>query len=539
MSPSLRLLATLALAAGIGACHVHIDDPGTDPRPATLDYPAGIAMDPGGRFVYVSNGNADLRYGGGTLMMLDTHRVECAIDAFRGLPPDPSCAAFPTASDIAVTRDEDNLPITGCVADPIDPQIVDCVEKPFALANSTIRVGNFAGTMRIRHSGDPATSTNRTIYLAVRGDPSITYLDVDLAKITATPDANGSIDRPGVINCVDDPSELTKRDGYDPATNLTTVPPLCDKSHLIQTYTCTDRFGCAQGDNDIPSEPFNMFVDEGTRPNGTSWARLLVAHLAVGEISLINLLGTPVVADVSPPFYVANQSGRRGVFGIARRDDPVQPIYYLTSNLTAAISTFHVTDDAAGGIVVPGAVFSIGAAFSSGADGRELVFEPGGQRAFMTQNAPPSVAVLDTRINQPEGRGLPSNKVVDTIQVCQGPSHLAMRQAKYAGPAGTEPLLQTSLYVICFTSNQIMIVDPDRPGVNETILVGRGPNELVFNFSGEETPAAQRMPAPRRRRAYLTNYSESTIAVLDLEPGSSTENRMIARIGLPLPIPTQ
>jgi hypothetical protein len=35
------------------------------------------------------------------------------------------------------------------------------------------------------------------------------------------------------------------------------------------------------------------------------------------------------------------------------------------------------------------------------------------------------------------------------------------------------------------------------------------------------------------RRGYVTNFSESTIAVLDLEPGSPTENQVIARLGFP------
>jgi hypothetical protein len=350
------------------------------------------------------------------------------------------------------------------------------------------------------------------------------------------PDPNGHIDSPGVLNCFDDLGQAT-RSGYDARTNTTTVPPRCDNSHLVQTYTCPDRLGCVQGDNDIPAQPFNLLLDQGQRADGTVISRLLVAHLSEGSVTIIDLLGTPLVADVSPPFFPADQAGRHGVFGIARRDDSTRPIYYLTSNLNAAISTFYVDDTPTGDKVVEGPVFATVGTFASGADGRELIFEPGGQRAFMTQNAPPSVAILDTRLDQPEGRGLPANKIVDIVDVCQGPSHMSLRQQAVAGPAGAGTNLRNSLYVACFTSNQVMIVDPDRPGVDETILVGRGPTELAFNYSGEETPAAERLPTPRHRRAYLSLYSESTIGVVDVEPGSPTENRLIARIGLPVPPP--
>jgi DNA-binding beta-propeller fold protein YncE len=540
MFTSLRLvvLAGLILGPSVG-CRVSIDDPGTDPAPGVLNFPAGIAMDPGGRFLYVSNGNADLRFGGGTLMMIDTVRFECALDHLAGLPPDPSCAAFPSADDVAITHDPDDEDrhLSGCVLDPIDPQVIDCVEAPFVLKNSTVRVGNFAGSMRVRRTG-PET---RSLYLVVRGDPSVTRVEVDLGRLIP-PDARGQIDRPGVLGCFDDLAAQLDREGYDAASNTTTVPPRCDKSHLVQTFTCAGRFGCEEGENDIPPEPFNILLDEGKRTfvedgavKEAEYARLLVAHLSAGNVSLVNLLGAPLVADVSPPFYVADQAGRRGVFGLARRDDPERPIYYLSSNLTSAISTFYVDDSPAGGTIVPGPVFSIGSAFSSGSDGRELLFEPGGRRAFLSENAPPSIAVIDTRADQPDGRGLPANKVVDVIEICQGPSHMALRQDREAVDAGGTPRLRTRLYVACFTANQVMIVDPDRPGVDETILVGRGPNELTFNWSGDETAADQRMPIPRRRRAYLTDYSESTLSVLDLEPGSPTENRLIARIGLPVP----
>ena len=525
-----RLATALLVAASLAGCHWHIDDPGTDPSPVKLDFPAGVAVDPLGRYLYVSNGNADLRFGGGTLMMVDLARFECALDRVAGLAPDPACTIFPSASDVAVVRDDKGMPTAGCVADPLDPQVIDCIEDPFVLPNATVRVGNFAGTMRVRK-----VTGGRTLYLAVRGDPSVTYVDVALDRPRASPsdpDPNGL---PGVLDCFDHPAELLARTGYDPATNVTKVPPRCDKSHLIQTYTCPGRFGCTEGDNDIPPEPFNMIVDEGARADGSPYARLLVGHLSAGAVTLVNLLGAPVVADVSPPFFVADQGGRRGAFGIARRDGAPAPLYYLTSNLSPAISTFSVTDSPAGGLVVPGPVFGISGAFSSGADGRELLFEPGGQRAFLTQNAPPSVAVLDTRDDQPDSRGLPANKIVDLIPICQGPSHMALRQAAEAGPAGVPARLRTRLYVTCFTSNQIMVVDPDRADVEDTVLVGRGPSELAFNFSGPETPLAERLPPPRRRRGFVTHYSESSIGVIDLEPGSPTENRLVARIGVPQP----
>jgi DNA-binding beta-propeller fold protein YncE len=240
---------------------------------------------------------------------------------------------------------------------------------------------------------------------------------------------------------------------------------------------------------------------------------------------------------VSPPFFIANSQGQFGTYGIARLNGAGPTIYYLTSNLTAALSTFQLQETAAGGVVVPGPVAGFSGSFPLGAAGRELIFDQNGQRAYMTQTSPPSVAVVDVRLNQPDSHGLPANTIVDDIPVCAGPSNMALRQQLVAGPAGSPPQLVTRLFVVCFLSNQVLIVDPDTRLVLETILLGRGPNEIAFNFTGDETPIADQLPEPKHRRAYVSEYTESTVAVIDLDPGSPFENRVIARIGIPFPPP--
>ena len=67
--PTPRLMRTCLFVAALVVCGCHWDlnSKSTDPQSDQLYFPAGIAMDPGGQLVYVSNGNADLRYGGGTV----------------------------------------------------------------------------------------------------------------------------------------------------------------------------------------------------------------------------------------------------------------------------------------------------------------------------------------------------------------------------------------------------------------------------------------------------------------------------------------
>src|SRR5262249_48324559 len=142
-----------------------------------------------------------------------------------------------------------------------------------------------------------------------------------------------------------------------------------------------------------------------------------------------------------------------------------------------------------------------------------------------------SVVVIDTRV--PGGsNGAPNNVVTDVIDVCQTPSHMGVRRFFQAGAPGAPTQVKTKLAVVCFLSSQVMIVDPDRPGVDHTALSGFvGPNDITFNFPSDgDNSQTQLWP---QKHAYVTNYSESTLAVLDLDPNSPTENRVIARLGFP------
>jgi hypothetical protein len=358
----------------------------------------------------------------------------------------------------------------------------------------------------------------------------VTRIDVDLSR---------DLERPGVLSCFDHPESLTGRPGYRAATNTTVAPPGCDVSHLIQTFSCVGLPSCTMTDNQIPAEPFALGFDDGVLASGAPYARLLVSHLAGGEVMVIDpdsIDPNQAVQYVSPGFFAADPSGRHGAFALAPQfPHHASSPWYLTSDIQPTIATFRVAD---ANVIVPGVGFSIAGTFVSGADVRDIVFEPGGNRAFLTENNPPSLIVLDTRA-LPSGMqpGVAANQVVDVIDICQTPSHMGVRRAYVAGAPGTPPLLKTRVYTVCFLSNQVMVVDPDRPGVDETILVGRGPNDIVFNFASVDGTDID--APPRRRRGYVSLFSESTIGVLDLEPGSPTENRLVARLGLPVPPPMQ
>src|SRR5262245_49797020 len=96
------MLRLLLLSVCVSGCHwtLNESEQNTLPQTQQLYFPAGLAVDPAGQFLYVANGNSDLRFGGGTVQMIDVNRFECAVSQFcvdhgncapRSVSVDTSC----------------------------------------------------------------------------------------------------------------------------------------------------------------------------------------------------------------------------------------------------------------------------------------------------------------------------------------------------------------------------------------------------------------------------------------------------------------
>ena len=65
--------------------------------------------------------------------------------------------------------------------------------------------------------------------------------------------------------------------------------------------------------------------------------------------------------------------------------------------------------------------------------------------------------------------------------------------------------------------------DPAGPTLLTTFLVGRGPAGMVFDTA--------------RPLAYVLDFSQNDVSVLDLAPGSPTQYHVIQRLGFPAVTP--
>ncbi len=107
---------------------------------------------------------------------------------------------------------------------------------------------------------------------------------------------------------------------------------------------------------------------------------------------------------------------------------------------------------------------------------------------------------------------------VDVLETCNTPTFLDKH--------GTDT--NQRLYVTCFEDGEVYVVDPRVPRVVDIIEVGRGPAGLAFPPPGAEGDG---------KLMYVVGFGANDVSVVDIEPGSPTENHVIQRIGFPSAVP--
>lgn len=144
----------LLVAAGCTASGVDVEPPAD-----VLFYPTGAAVSPDDAVLFVTNGNSELRYNGGTISVFDLALVDQAVAAWTGA---------------------DHTIPSGCNRDPDFSETLVCDEAPFMIANAAVRIGNFATQIAMQDRGQGRAR----LIVPTRGDPSVEWIDWDGAKLS-------------------------------------------------------------------------------------------------------------------------------------------------------------------------------------------------------------------------------------------------------------------------------------------------------------------------------------------------------------------
>jgi len=435
------LVVLVALGAGCPATGDEIRPPDN-----SFYFPTGMDKAPDESVLFVANANSDLRYDSGAALVVDLAWVDGIISAWVN-----GGGAVPDGMD--------------CEVDLMVPYTLICDEGEVIRDGAGVRIGNFATELKVQTMDNPNALR---LFGAVRGDPSLTWIDYDAGDRTLSCGGSGSF-------------------------------PECNDEH---------RLNQLRNDEDLialPDEPFGLFVDSD---NGY----VVMTHLANGAVSLAEAPrdgDAPILADAVGNLFAPNpDTGERGAVGAAGRlPGSASDRIYVTSRREARVQTLVVVPGSSGyRALVPAEFFFMRGAVGNSSDGRGIAFSADGQRAYIVNRAPPMLHIVDTSMDV---LGVPRNEFVAGVEVCPEASNLAIADVG----AGER------IFVACFRNGQVWSIDPRGAVVDAIIDVGRGPTALVA--------------APLRKRLYVSNNLESTVAVVDLTPEAVTQNRVVLRLGRP------
>jgi len=512
----------LLVAGACAASACALNQQGVTPPVDTFFYPASAIVDPTASWLFVTNSNADLRYNDGTLVMVDLNQAKRDRTQRSGLVPAVGGAQetwelCPQEDYVSpLYRSDPQI----CCWDRLDHGILNCDERRYVQASSTVAIGSFAAGMVWQPycSGrcdmkdmicSPDAKRGRLL-IGVRGDTSLTEVDVDLSKAS--------------------PFDCGQPAGGSPAECSAASRIIDTKSALVTE--ATDK---AAPPVPLPDEPYALALD-------SRLSLLYVGHL-VGSTATVNTGGVSLfdVSSSAPltndnfisPFgspFPPNSAGAYGITALKLHVPLGQSAVVGASQeifassryvpLVTAMVPFGMLSQCPGDVTDEG-VQPAGDTFNSeqlGSEMRGIEFidppapdastpPPPAQRAYALQRVPPYLVGFGISANEAGGT---SATPTDLLETCSSPTFLYQHDAG----AGTR------LYVSCFDTGEVYVFDPTGPTLETIFQAGRGPAGIVF-------------PDADPTIAYLIGFSDNNVSVLDLAPGSATQYHVIQRLGFP------
>ena len=487
---------------------------GQDPPDRGLYFPVGISVSNSGKTLFVVNSNFDLRFNAGTLQALDIGEIWARAQLCM---PKIANARIDASTGKTIPKDPDRICALG--TDPSQADVTDLIK-------TSVRIGAFGAdvvtTPRFAADGtpDPAGAPRGRLMIPVRGDATLTLVDYE-----ETPDASGNIvarklicSRNAVPNSFGSACAAEWRVGGDATQNSRQIA--------------------------LEGEPFAVAVPgywpttplvpdpDPTKPNSFESPRSVngvaaIVHQQTGDVSVF--VGTAGLDNQTIPqaklAFTINGIPPGGTF-ITPLDlvdeHPFTPRFLVTTRSQADVYVLSFFADKGSpdrsGLAIYDTVLI--PTQSTGFDSRGIVVDPpeDGEvrpiRVFLTSRTPASLVVGE--INPVDHR----LRFFDNQQLPIGPSRVVRARLDVELPDGTF-VKRTRLLATSFDGRFVTSYDPDLRTNTDVVRTGKGPYTIVVSpSSGTRTPSDDADPAKRFRPqlGFVTNFTDSTIQVIDLDP---------------------
>lgn len=471
------LLTAVLATMGVG-CFPDADGEAPDLASAYIYYPVGVALtQPASDYLLVANSNFDLLYNAGSVVPLQLEPIREVLRECRECFDEGGEQCCP----------EFIVPSEGEAEDSTFEV------RDFVLEEHAVRTGSYASTISV---------TEGLALLPVRSDASVHFIDVDEVP-------SDELGQRRVLRCAwgeraDEPGDFQR----------------CGSRRRVSSGERA-RDGASIG---LPADPYGIipWTDE---ENGNEFS--VVGHMVGGEISLFRRFEQPNEDDLPGDCTDGDDDDGDGLMNL---DDPgcqgasislvdVDNTFnegstglaadhdgrlLVTSRFNASVTAFRVGES----MISPVRDINVDI-INPGDNQRGVAISPDGQLAYIASRSPESILVLDIAHDD---YGNYVDRFVDVVEIGSGPSIVRI----HSDPSYSEGYV---IYAVCFEEDRIFVIDPAVNEAFSVITTRRGPHELIFDSE--------------LKVGYLVNFLESTVSVLDVDPGSPTYHQILTTLGRP------
>ncbi|MFO0619613.1 MAG: hypothetical protein U0414_43920 [Polyangiaceae bacterium] len=518
-----KLLACGFLAAGLAGAGCLIAAEGTAPPIGSIYFPTALAISPGRTTLYVANSDFDLQFSGGSVEALDLGSADGLRGTARAVAQAVQSGQDAAGACASIGASANDTPF-------LHPGVCAPIEvKP--LIKKAVSIGAFASSAVLLRRQNEGVR----LFVAVRGDPSITYFDVVDDSDPANP----------VSPCGD---AFCLECGADKTTNR------CASDHLVGT----DPFSNPR-QLSLPTEPASL---DGVALDKASGDALVIAHEASSAASLV-VNGWP--GDQSSPsleYVLPNlDAGPISVVSIpvpriarvSSSEFAYRAGFIVSHRASSVLSVLRYEDDAAAKPARPFLVRT-GTVSNSlarqGDDQRGLAIDGEARaqceaacaetnlpcmakcldiplRFYVVSRAPASLltGTIETKPDRTENEitGLTEKISLDEeIPLPFGPS--AVRVGKIVDVDGS---FATRIFAVSFDSRFVAAYNPVAHQIDAIIKTGRGPFGMAFDSGVAEDGTSESY-------LYVGHFTDSYLGVVDLDARRPTFGSFVVNVGPPV-----